>query len=120
MKAFYKHILAVSAAVFSLAACSDDGDYKPGEPELEGCYGVYFPTQEASGSHTFDPTADKSITIKVARANSEGAITVPVDTVSNVDGVFQFGEISFADGQSETTVEVTFDAIETGKESPSH
>lgn len=117
MKAFYKHILAVSAAVFSLAACSDDGDYKPGEPELEGCYGVYFPTQEASGSHTFDPTADKSITIKVARANSEGAITVPVDTVSNVDGVFQFGEISFADGQSETTVEVTFDAIETGKES---
>lgn len=116
MKAFYK-ILAALPAVFSLAACGNVEGYKPGEPELEGCYGVYFPTQEASGSHTFDPTADKSITIKVARANSAGAITVPVDTASNVSGVFQLGEISFADGQSETTVDVTFDAIETGRES---
>ncbi len=117
MKAFYNILAASAIAVFSLAACSENEEFKPGEPELDGCYGVYFPTQEASGSHVYNPTADKTITIKVARTNSEGAITVPVDTISNVGGVFTFGDITFADGQSETTVDVAFDGIAVGKES---
>lgn len=117
MKAFYNILAASAIAVFSLAACSDKEEYNPGEPELDGCYGVYFPSQEASGSHVYNPTADKTITIKVARTKSEGAITVPVDTISNVSGVFTFGDITFADGQSETTVDVAFDSIAVGKES---
>lgn len=113
----YKAIAAAATVLFAVAACQTEEVFQAGEPELEGCYGVYFPTQEASGSHTFDPSAEKVITVKVARTNTEGDIVVPIDTISNVSNVFQIGEISFADGQKETEVDVTFDKIELGVES---
>lgn len=113
----YKAIAAAATVLFAVAACQTEEVFQAGEPELEGCYGVYFPTQEASGSHTFDPSAKKVITVKVARTNTGGDIVVPIDTASNVSNVFKIGEISFADGQKETEVEVTFDKIELGVES---
>lgn len=114
MKTIYKIFAASAITLLSLAACSKEDSYEPGEPEVDGCYGVYFPSQEASGSHTYNPTADKSITVTVARSNSNGAITVPVEVTSNVQGVFNVAPITFADGQSETTTEITFPNIEEG------
>lgn len=113
----YKSIAAAATVLFAVAACQTEEVFQAGEPELEGCYGVYFPMQEASGSHTFDPSAEKVITVKVARTNTEGDIVVPIDTTSNVSNVFQISEISFADGQKETKVDITFDDIETGVQS---
>lgn len=113
----YKSIAAAATVLFTVAACQTEEVFQAGEPEWEGCYGVYFPTQEASGSHTFDPSAEKVITVKVARTNTEGDIVVPIDTISNVSNIFQLDEISFADGQKETEIEITFDKIELGVQS---
>lgn len=113
----YKAIAAAATVLFAVAACQTEEVFQVGEPDMEGCYGVYFPSQEASGSHTFDPSAEKVITVKVARSNADGDIVVPIDTTSNVSNVFKIGEISFADGQKETKVDITFDDIEIGVQS---
>ncbi|MBO4590372.1 MAG: hypothetical protein J5698_05325 [Bacteroidaceae bacterium] len=75
--------------------------------------GVYFPEQEASGDHTFDPTMDKVITVQMARTNAEGAITVPVVVTASEEGIFNVGTASFADGQTETTFDIEFPNVET-------
>ena len=116
MKKFYSIFLG---AVFSLLAVScfpetEQDNWTPGEPEDAFCYGVYFPVQEASGAHTYDPEMDRSVTITVSRANTSGAITVPFTTTVSADGVFQFGTIAFVDGQQETTLTVRFDEAEVG------
>ena len=117
MKKISKLLYILAASAFVFAACQQEDVYEPGEPEVDGCYGVYFPTQEAAGSHTYDPTADKVLTIKAARTNSAGDITVPVTISTNVDGVFQFESITFAAGQTETEFDVTFPNIATGVQS---
>lgn len=113
----YKTIAAAATVLFTVAACQTEEVFQVGEPDVEGCYGVYFPSQEVSGSHTLDPSAEKVITVKVARSNTDGDIVVPIDTTSNVSNVFKIGEISFADGQKETEVDITFDDIEIGVQS---
>ena len=77
------NIFALSAAVLAfsaaLASCQKEAEtFTPGDPDVSDCYGVFFPTQDASGSHTYDPDMDKSVDITVARSTSSGAITVPL------------------------------------------
>lgn len=88
--------------------------FYPGEEDVAGCYGVYFPSQEATGSHTLDPTMDPQATFTAKRTNTSGAITVPLTYKSSVDGVFNVGELKFADGQSESKFTVTFPNTEMG------
>ncbi len=118
MKNIAKYLFAISAAAFTFAACEKEAEIKPGEPELDNCYGVYFPVQEASGDHIYNPTQDKVLEITVARTNTEGAITVPVTaSFTDPDGptdVFTASDIVFADGQAETTFTVNFDNAEEG------
>lgn len=113
MKKYFKYILAVAAAAFAVAACNKVEEYQPGEPDVEGCYGVYFPSQEASGSHIYSPEMATEVDITVKRANSKGAIEVPFE-IEDPNKAFQFGKIAFADGQSETLLHVTFDNAELG------
>jgi len=113
MKKYFKYILAVAAAAFAVAACNKVEEYQPGEPDVEGCYGVYFPSQEASGSHIYSPEMATEVDITVKRANSKGAIEVPFE-IEDPKKAFQFGKIAFADGQSETLLHVTFDNAELG------
>lgn len=115
MKKFINILLAAAVTALAVASCQKEEQVKPGTPDPEGCYGVYFPVQEASGSHTYDPDMDRSVFITVARTNTSGAITVPFTVVSENKDVFEFGDIEFADGQAETELEVTFDDIEEGK-----
>lgn len=97
-------------AAFSLLAvsCQEEIAYTPGEQDLEGCYGVYFPTQEASGDHTMDPSETPAVDIVVKRATEDGDITVPVDITVSEEGIFNVPELKFADGQTEAVLSVTF------------
>lgn len=115
MKKFINILLAAAVTALAVVSCQKEEQVKPGTPDPEGCYGVYFPVQEATGSHTYDPDMDRSVTFTVARTNTSGAITVPYTVVSENKEVFKFEDIEFADGQAETELEVTFDDIEEGK-----
>lgn len=100
--------------MFVLAGCNDDGDFLSGAPENPDCYYVYFPLPGESTDLELDPAADTKVTLKVRRLKSEDAITVPVTIKSNVANIFEASEIKFADGQDETTFDVTFPNSEIG------
>ncbi len=115
MKKIINIISLVAVAAFTLISCQKQVEpHQPGPAEVSGCYGVYFPTQAASGSHVFSPVEDPSIEITLARTNTSGAITVPVKTTVSQDGIFTVGAATFADGQDETTFTVRFDGAEEG------
>lgn len=111
---FWKYILTLAVLTFGAVSCVEEPAYVEGEPDLEGCYGVYFPVQDATGAHTYDPSQDTEIVFTVARTNSNGAITVPVSYTESHEGIFQVGDITFDDGQAETTLTVTFPKSENG------
>ena len=98
-------------AAFSFLAVScqvEEQVYVPGEPDLEGCYGVYFPTQEAAGSHTMDPSETPAVEFVVKRLTEDGDITVPVEVKVSEEGIFNVPELKFVDGQTEAKLLVTF------------
>ena len=103
-------------ASFSLLAvsCQEEIAYTPGEPDLDGCHGVYFPTQEASGDHTMDPSETPAVDIVVKRLTEDGDITVPVEVIASEEGIFNVPELNFADGQTEATLHVTFPNAKAG------
>ena len=106
----YAAFVAVLSAGF--VSCEETApEYVAGSQDLEGCYGVYFPTQAAAGDHTLDPTMPKSIDVTIMRKVADGEITVPIQ-VSN-DSIFNVPEVKFEDGQTETTFTVTFPNVET-------
>ena len=106
----------VAAAAFTVVSCEKEPEAHPfGPAETAGCYGVFFPSQEASGSHVYSPVQDPSIDIIVKRTNTNGAITVPVTATFSEDGIFTMNEVSFADGQDETTFTLRFDNAVEGK-----
>lgn len=110
MKNRFLYSTAAIVLALGLGSCvRESPKYTEGEPDADGCYGVYFPNQEASGDHTYDPSDPTTVTFKAVRTVSSGAITVPLtvnDTSANK--VFQVGTLSFADGQTESTVTVNF------------
>jgi len=113
MKKISNYILAAFAAIPMLAGCNiaefgDQHIYKPGEQDVEGCYGVYFPTQEASGSHIYDPKDPRTITVTAKRTNTKGDITVPVVLTASEKDIFVVNEISFLDGSDETSFDIDF------------
>ena len=109
MKKFRYLLIALATLSFAAVSCQPQEEaFEPGDPDVSGCYGVYFPVQEASGAHTYDPTMPTTIEFEVKRTNSSGAITVPVKYTESETGAFQVGTISFADGQESTTLKVDF------------
>ena len=106
----------MTAAAFVLAAaCTQVEEYQPGDPDVEGCYGVFFPEQEASESLEIDPADPCEIEVTVARKLTEGAIQVPYEIVNNTDDIFKATPIEFEDGQAETTFTVSFDGAKEGE-----
>lgn len=104
-------------AAFSFLAVScqvEEQVYVPGEPELEGCYGVYFPTQEAAGAHTMDPSETPAVEFVVKRLTEDGDITVPVEVTVSEEGIFNIPELKFVDGQTEAKLLVTFPNAKAG------
>lgn len=109
-----KSILYAFIAVFVLAGCDDDGDYLTGAPEDPDCYNVYFPAQDNAKDQELDPAAETKLSFIARRTNSEGAISVPVSVKPSHSDIFTFSTIQFADGQEETTFDVTFPNTEVG------
>lgn len=114
MKKFSKYIFALAALALASTACVKEAEYEKGPQDVEGCYGVYFPTQEAAGDHTYDPSQATEVEFTVVRLNSEGDITVPVKYKESHPGIFKVGELKFVDGQTESTLKVTFPDSENG------
>lgn len=112
MNKLFRNILFLSSLTLVLAACQEE-KVEPGEKDLDGCYGVYFPAQDKAVKLVLDPADPTSTKITVMRKNSEGEITVPV-TVADTSKLFKFAPITFKDGQAETTIDVTFDGIGIG------
>lgn len=106
--------LMTAAAFVLAAACTQVEEYQPGDPDVEGCYGVFFPEQEASESLEIDPADPCEIEVTVARKLTEGAIQVPYEIVNNTDDIFKATPIEFEDGQAETTFTISFDGAEEG------
>lgn len=111
MKNIFKYILAAAAVSFAATACVQEEAHTPGEPEVDGCYGVYFPVQETD--IILDPSDPTTYTIKAVRNVSEGDINVPLTVVSETD-VISVGDLAFADGQAESTITLDFSKSEVG------
>ena len=97
-------------------SCSQDATHEAGAPEVEGCFGVYFPEQDNTGDIELDPTEALTFTYTATRTNSEGEATVPVVVVENTEDMFTVGEIVFAEGDENVTFDVVLSsAAEIGK-----
>ncbi len=89
-----------------LVSCQSELDYQKGEPDLESCYGVYFPTQAAQKDHEFEPSEDGyKVEFKVKRLKPVGRIVVPY-ILESEEGMIG-SELVFEDGQSETILTVS-------------
>ena len=113
-KLFYIISLIAVAAITAVSCQQKEEPHEKGPADVPGCYGVFFPSQAASGSHIYNPTQDKSVDITLKRTNTSGSITVPVKATFSEDGIFSMGEASFADGQDETKFTVRFDGAKEG------
>ena len=113
MKSIHKILSAVALVSLVAVSCNKELTYEPGEAEQDGCYGVFFPTQTITSE--FDPADECKITLTAERTNASGSIVVPVEIEQSEGDVFSFDPISFDDGQTSTTFDVTFPTAEIGK-----
>lgn len=104
-----KYISYIMTALLSLvlASCTQKEMHAPGELDAEGCYGVYFPTQNGVGDLQIEPDDPTTLTFMVRRSNSRDEIRVPVRIKSNYP-IFTVDEVVFKDGESTAQVVVHF------------
>ena len=104
-----KYISYIMTALLSLvlASCTQEEMHAPGELDAEGCYGVYFPTQNGVGDLQIEPDDPTTLTFMVRRSNSRDEIRVPVRIKSNYP-IFTVDEVVFKDGESTAPVVVHF------------
>ena len=108
MKIFSKYMFIALMSIIALASCGDDDKYVAGVQDSADKVGVYFPTTDG-GSNEVDPADPTEFTFKVARMNTNGAVSVPLNVVSNDEDIFHVPVTAeFKDGEAETTVKVTF------------
>lgn len=102
------YILSAGLLVLAVSCRQQETPYVPGEPEVDGCYGVFFPDQEAATTHYFSPTEEKTVELTIKRTNAEGAIDVPIVLVGENTSVYTAPEtVHFDNAQEETTFTVS-------------
>ena len=94
--------------VVVFSACSDFEDtIVESTKRTAGNQGVYFPSNPAL--FELEPADDTSITLKIAREVSTGAVQVPIVVEVNDENVFNVPQtVSFAEGVTEVEFTVTF------------
>lgn len=113
-----RYMVLAMAAVLSLAviSCTPEETYTPGEPDADGCLGVYFPSQTAtSKTFTLEPDDARRVKIQVAREVSdiEDDVIVPVEITG--DDVFEVDDIIFEGGAASTSFWINFQDAEIGE-----
>lgn len=115
MKSLTKIFSALAALSVLAISCQKNEPYKPGEPDVEGCQKVYFPSQDLSSYAYLSPDAECAVTIKIARENAEEEVVVPVKIKASEDGIFEIKEeVAFAANQEETEFTVVFPNAKVG------
>lgn len=109
------YIFSVALLLAGAAACTQENLYEQGAAELDGSYGVYFPTQTSATVLELDPLEKKNVTYRVSRENALDAITVPINVTASEEGIFAVEPVVFEAGQKDATFRVDFDAAEIGK-----
>ena len=119
MKAINKFFYALLAFVaVGMVSCTEEATHEPGAPELEGCYGVYFPdasvyeNQGPLGDLSVDPSEATVYTYAAFRENTDGEITVPVQIFTNTadaegNPMYTVEPIVFEDGEEVATFKVS-------------
>lgn len=116
MKIFSKFTYALMALSMVAVSCVQEETFKPGEEDDANCYGVYFPKQDASGFHEWDPADPSELEVKVSRKVATDAISVPFDIVtSDSIWVVEPKAIQFDAGQTDTTIVIKFDKAVIGE-----
>lgn len=114
MKRISYFILSVIAFLpVALTSCSsNDDNYTPGPEVSDDCPVVYFSNENESEIFV---TADvNSVSVKMQRQNTEGALTVPVVVDSKSDGLTIPESVTFADGESEADLVVSYAEFQGG------
>lgn len=135
MKANIFKYITFSLFALATSACVSE-EIEKGEPDLGDCMGVYFVEEQANAkTHTLEKGKDDTtlkFIVRRIKADEEvdisykfSAYTLEKESLTDTsykevpvkaDDVFEFGELYFEEGQKETTLEVKFDGIETGKQ----
>ena len=103
----------LSVTMFSATGCGDDDDYtRADEPQMSG-EGVYFAGSNTGEFIKTDEDAPE-VSFKVVRDNTAGTLTVPLEVVRRSDNIGDIPTaVTFADGESEVTVTVTYRNLDT-------
>ena len=110
-------ILAMMAMLsFAAISCTPEEEYQKGELDVEGCYGVYFPSQEVSSKTiTLDPKDKRRVKITVARELSDVDFDITVPVEISGDEIFEVEDIVFEGGAASTSFYISFPDAEIGK-----
>ena len=119
MKKLSRLIYMLAVLPFLALSCVPEEAAVPGEPEVENCYKVYFPTPQLNATdHTLEPTAATTLSFIAMREVADYEINVPVVVTctggEEGENVFNVSEIAFKDGQTETTFTVDFPDAQVG------
>lgn len=97
----------IALAGLLLAACTDDYEYEGASPVDANVAGLYFTT--SSEEEELEPESSTIKEITVSRQDSTEAASYKLTVVENTDNAFVVPEtVSFAAGQSKSTVDVDF------------
>lgn len=98
--------LALGSVLVGFSACIDEVEYQPAEPAPVTEY--YFPTTNLTSQSLVDGT--NSFNVTVARANSNGAATLTINSSVSPDNPFEIpSSVEFADGIGSVTFPVKYD-----------
>ena len=109
MKKINKYLLLLAAAVFTLTACESDKEREPspaGNPNA-----IAF--KQSSVSVEINPAkAALEYKLGVIRTNADSALTAPIAVIGDIDVIKVPATVSFAKGELETTLLLTFPTAE--------
>ena len=109
MKKINKYLLLLAAAVFTLTACESDKEREPspaGNPNA-----IAF--KQSSVSVEINPAkAALEYKLGVIRTNADAELTAPIAVIGDSDVIKVPATVSFAKGELETTLLLTFPTAE--------
>lgn len=117
MRKLYKYGYAalLMVLVFGSVSCTKECEYTPAQVISKDCVKASFLESEDGFFKELTPDEEKKITLTVTREITEGECTIGLNILDNETGIFNVPEyVSFADGESSKTFDITFPDAEVG------